>query len=107
MTSPQIDFEIINASTLRNIRSLLPDLVPDGKMEGGEYVAKNPRRADRSPGSFKINVRNGRWGDFATGDVGNDPVSLVAYLQDVIRIGSEGNGRIKSRGSVSSLSQRS
>ena len=40
-----------------------------------------PRR--QRLGSFKINRYNGRWADFATGDKGGDPVSLVAYLADV------------------------
>ena len=48
--------------------------------EGGEYVARNPTRHDRRPGSFKVNLRTGRWADFATGDRGGDPVSLAAYL---------------------------
>ena len=30
-----------------------------------------------------MNRYNGRWMDFATGDKGGDPVSLVAYLADV------------------------
>ena len=32
-------------------------------------------------GSFKINVVTGRWADFATGDKGGDPVSLVAFIE--------------------------
>jgi hypothetical protein len=28
-------------------------------------------------------LRTGRWADFATGDSGGDPVSLVAYLENV------------------------
>ena len=27
-----------------------------------------------------MNLRTGRWADFATGDRGGDPVSLAAYL---------------------------
>ena len=34
-------------------------------------------------GSFKVNRYNGRWADFATGDKGGDPISLVAYLGNV------------------------
>jgi len=30
-----------------------------------------------------VNRFNGRWCDFATGDKGGDPISLVAYLADV------------------------
>jgi hypothetical protein len=43
-------------------------------------VALNPRRHDRRLGSFSINVRTGKWADFATGDKGRDVVSLGAYL---------------------------
>jgi hypothetical protein len=46
-------------------------------------VVLNPIRADRRLGSFKINIRTGRWADFATCDKGGDPVSLVAYLEGV------------------------
>jgi hypothetical protein len=47
---------------------------------GVEWVAKNPTRHDRRAGSFKINTKNGKWADFATGDTGGDVVSLAAYL---------------------------
>lgn len=44
----------------------------------------NPRRADRRPGSFRINLRSGRWADFALGGVaGGDLISLAAYLFDL------------------------
>ena len=46
-------------------------------------MALNPCRRDRSLGSFKVNRFNGRWCDFATGDKGGDPVSLVAYVEGV------------------------
>ena len=59
------------------------EFVPGGKIVAFEYVALNPTRADRRPGSFKINLRSGRWADFATGDKGGDPVSLVAYVEGV------------------------
>jgi hypothetical protein len=40
-------------------------------------------RADRHLGSFKINLRTGRWADFATGDAGGDLISLRAYLDGI------------------------
>ena len=43
-------------------------------------MARNPTRADRRLGSFKINMVTGRWGDFATAARGGDVVSLAAYL---------------------------
>jgi hypothetical protein len=57
--------------------------LPKGKAVGREIVALNSRRVDRNLGSFKVNRFNGRWCDFATGDRGGDPISLVAYLADV------------------------
>jgi hypothetical protein len=75
-----IDFARINAAVLPVLPSLLSRWLPDGRQEGHEWVARNPRRADRSPGSFRINMRTGKWADFATGDKGGDVVSLAAYL---------------------------
>jgi hypothetical protein len=55
--------------------------LPDGRREGQEWVARNPRRPDKTLGSFKVNLATGRWADFASGDKGGDLVGLVAYLQ--------------------------
>jgi len=59
---------------------LLARWLPNGTLQGQEYIVRNPRRADRRAGSFSVNVRTGRWADFATGDVGGDAISLAAYL---------------------------
>lgn len=74
-----IDFAMVNSAALAAWPALLARWLPDGRWVGHEYVARNPRRSDNRPGSFKIN-RNGRWADFATGDRGTDPISLAAYL---------------------------
>lgn len=34
-------------------------------------------------GSFKVNMRTGAWGDFATDAAGGDLISLAAYLEDL------------------------
>jgi|SRR5579871_1063225 len=54
--------------------------LPDGRREGHEWVALNPTRGDRRRGSFKVNLRTGRWSDFASGESGGDLISLAAYL---------------------------
>jgi hypothetical protein len=77
------DFAAINQAALAAFPAVLNRLLPKGKAIGREIVAINPRRADRNLGSFKVNRFNGRWCDFATGEKGGDPVSLVAYLADV------------------------
>ncbi len=76
----RINFGAINAVALASLPTLLRRWLPDGRQVGREFVARNPRRADRRPGSFKINLRSGKWCDFATGDAGGDVVSLAAYL---------------------------
>jgi hypothetical protein len=77
-----IDFDRINAEALTSLEAVCRRLLPNGRRAGREYVALNPRRGDRHPGSFKINLRTGRWADFASGDKGSDPVSLVAFIED-------------------------
>ncbi len=79
----RIDFAAVNGAALAALPALLRRWLPDGRQVGREYVALNPRRADKRLGSFKINTRTGRWADFATGDRGRDPVSLAAYLENV------------------------
>jgi len=77
------DFEAINQAALAAFPAVLARLLPRGKAVGRELLALNPRRADRNLGSFKINRYTGKWCDFASGDKGGDPISLVAYLADV------------------------
>jgi hypothetical protein len=79
-----IDFAAINRLALANIRAVLSRLLPGGRIVAGEYLALNPRRADRHLGSFKVRTVGGRagvWSDFAMRDNGGDLVSLVAYVE--------------------------
>ncbi|AZL15908.1 hypothetical protein [Rickettsiales endosymbiont of Stachyamoeba lipophora] len=64
----------------RNHSSILPRILPGGKVIGNEYVATNPNRADKHLGSFKFNLRTGKWCEFAEGIGGNDIISFYAYL---------------------------
>ena len=77
---PRLDFAAVNIAARGELATLLARWLPDGRANGREYEAKNPRRGDRRPGSFKVNLRSGRWSDFAIGVSGGDPVSLAAYL---------------------------
>ncbi len=78
-----VEFEHIAASALPYLPQLLSRWLPHGRRQGQEWVALNPRRADAHLGSFKINLRTGRWADFATNDSGGDVISLAAYLFDL------------------------
>ena len=79
----KIDFKRINSVALFNSLPILRRLLPGGRIQKNEYLANNPKRPDRHIGSFKINLKTGKWADFATGDRGGDLISLVAYIQDV------------------------
>lgn len=76
----KVDFATVNRAALPALRALVERWLPGGRFEGAEYVARNPKRDDRTPGRFKVNVRTGRWADFASGDCGGDPVSLAAFV---------------------------
>jgi hypothetical protein len=76
----RVNFSRIASASLPNIPLIVKRWLPDGRREGNEWVTRNPTRADKNPGSFKINLRTGRWADFATGHIGGDAISLAAYL---------------------------
>ncbi len=82
----RIDFAGINRAALANVDRILARWLPGGRVNGAEYVARNPRRNDRRLGSFKINTETGKWADFATGDRGGDLVSLAAYLSGLSQV---------------------
>jgi hypothetical protein len=77
------NFAAVNRAAQLHLPYLLERWLPDGRRRGNEWVARNPRRADRHAGSFKVNLLTGRWADFATGDAGGDVISLAAYLAGI------------------------
>lgn len=75
-------YEDVKLAARPMIPAIVHRLLPEGRIEGREYVALNPTRADKKPGSFRINLNTGLWSDFATGDKG-DVIGLVAYLRGI------------------------
>jgi hypothetical protein len=81
MTAPRkIAFRRIAEESLAAADTLVPRWLPEGRREGAEWIATNPMRADKRRGSFKVNLRTGRWSDFAVDASGGDLTSLAAYL---------------------------
>jgi hypothetical protein len=79
---PTIDFKAIKEAAKAASPAVLARILPGGKVIGGEYVVLNPCRFDRHLGSFRINLRTGKWADFAVADArGNDFISLIAYVK--------------------------
>jgi hypothetical protein len=79
----RIDFASINRAALAALPALLRRWLPDGRPRGREFVARNPTRDDRRPGSFCINMQTGAWADFADAAQGGDVISLFAYLRNI------------------------
>jgi putative DNA primase/helicase len=75
----RIHFDAINDNARACLESLVREWLPQGHKEGNEYkvgsLAGEPGR------SLSINLRTGVWTDFASGDVGSDPVSLLAAIR--------------------------
>jgi hypothetical protein len=84
--SPAILFATVNSAALRNGLAICRRVLPGGKVAGREYVVLNPHRQDHRPGSFKVNLRTGRWADFATEERGGDLIALVAWRYGVRQI---------------------
>jgi hypothetical protein len=81
-----IDFAAIAGAAHAHLPYLLRRWLPDGRRQGSEWVCRNPTRFDRNPGSFKVNIRTGRWADFATGEAGGDVISLAAHLHGISQL---------------------
>lgn len=78
--SPSVDFCAVRYAVQWHIPDLVYRWLPDGSRVGNEWVARNPRRDDRTAGSFSVNLSTGRWADFSSGDRGSDLIGLAAYL---------------------------
>lgn len=79
----KMDFEGLKRRLHGDIMGHVQAWLPGGRKEGPEYVVVNPTRTDMKRGSFKINLRTGKWADFAAGNDANggDLISLYAYLK--------------------------
>jgi hypothetical protein len=80
----RVAYHFIAKAALANARRIVPALLPHGRREGREWIALNPRRADRHLGSFRVRLDAGLWADFALNNVrGGDLISLIAYVSDI------------------------
>ncbi len=75
-----LDFKAIEAALLTRAHDYLLHLLPGGELQGHEYVVKNPTRSDGEAGSFKVNIKTGKWGDFASGPTGRNLLDLAAEI---------------------------
>ncbi len=77
----RIDFDKINRAALAAFPAVSARILPGGKRVGSEFAVPKPAPRGKRPGLFKINLRTGRWSDFAVDAKGGDVISLCAYLE--------------------------
>lgn len=73
---PPINFEALARALLDQADSLLQQWLPDGVQRGHEYVCGSLQGGRGT--STSVNMTNGKWADFATGEQGGDLLSLYA-----------------------------
>ena len=76
-----IDFKAVNSAALSRLGDVLPQWLPGGRVEAGEYVCASLEGGQGR--SCSVNLTSCLWGDFATGAKGGDPVSLLAAIRGV------------------------
>jgi hypothetical protein len=76
-----IDFAAVNCAALPHLETLCRRWLPGGRRIGAEWVCGSLR--GEAGQSCKVNLRTGRWADFAAGQGGGDPVSLAAAVAGV------------------------
>ena len=73
------DFAPISKFAMAHLHAVVSTLLPGGKVIGSEYIVRNPKRADKHAGSFKICIsgpKAGVWSDFAASAKGGDRSAL-------------------------------
>jgi putative DNA primase/helicase len=74
----RLDVAAVARAALPRLEDLCRRWLPGGRRVGVEWTCGSLRG---EPGaSCKVNLRTGRWADFATGEKGGDPVSLAAVI---------------------------
>lgn len=77
----RVDFRAVSDAALIALGSIVPRMLPGGRIEGDEWVVRNPTRNDSKAGSFKVNLKTGVWSDFATNEAGGDAIDLLVYIE--------------------------
>ena len=76
-----MDFKEVATRSLPQAMNLLTSWLPGGKLIGSEFTCGSLQ--GESGKSLKVNVKSGRWSDFASGDKGGDLVSLYAAIRGI------------------------
>ena len=81
---PRLDIAEVARAALPHLPELCRRWLPGGRQLGAEWTCGNT--SDEPGESCKVNLRTGRWADFATGAKGGDAVSLTAAVHRISQI---------------------
>lgn len=79
-----IDIQQVAQAALSAYPGLLSQMLPGGRKDGHEYKCGDLNGGKGE--SLSVNVRTGKWADFASGDKGGDAVSLYAAIHKLSQI---------------------
>ncbi len=78
MNTARVDIADVARASLAHLPELCRRWLPGGRIKGREWTCG---ALSGEPGqSCRVNLRTGRWCDFATGQKGGDAVSLCAAI---------------------------
>jgi len=75
-----LDFQDLHAKLMNRFDDFVPLWLPGGKLLNNEFECGDLTGVAGQ--SLKVNILNGMWCDFATGEAGGDLISLYAAIQD-------------------------
>ncbi len=73
-----IAFAAVNRAALPHLETLCRRWLPGGRRVGAEWTCGSLR--GEAGDSCKVNLRTGRWADFASGEKGGDVIALAAAV---------------------------
>lgn len=80
------DFVGVNTVAVSRLSTICTRHLPDCCRKATVWVTKNPTRRNRRAGSCEINLRSGRWPDFAIDYKEGGPNSLVAHIAETAQV---------------------
>ena len=79
---PPIQFKALADALLPRAETLLPNWLPGGHRNGHEWTCGS--LAGEAGSSCSVNMVNGKWADFASGEQGTDLLSLYAAIHGLL-----------------------
>ena len=81
---PRVNIAEVARAARPYLLELCQRWLPDGRLMGHEWTCGS--LSGQAGTSCKVNIRTGKWADFASGDKGGDAVSLCAAVHGLSQV---------------------